>query len=196
MAPGENLARLVGYDEFWIEATVPVSKLRRLDIPDGEERGSPVRITNRTAWPEGEYRTGYLYKMLGSLEGQTRMARVLISVPDPHLHLDDNADQPILMIGSFVEANIEAEELSDVVRLNRDHIRDNETVWVMEDKKLRISDVNIVFEDAEYAYIDGGLSGDDRVVTTNLTTVTDGAPLRLEGSEGEVKQDASEAGTE
>jgi hypothetical protein len=35
--------------------------------------------------------------------------------------------------------------------------------------------------DEDFAYIRAGLGADDRVVTTNLATVIDGAKLRLEG---------------
>jgi hypothetical protein len=53
----------------------------------------------------------------------------------------------------------------------------------MQDKKLSIRDVEVVFKDADYAYIKSGLSGNEKVVTTNLTTVVDGAKLRQKASE-------------
>lgn len=194
VAPGDDLGRLVGLDTFWVEATVPLSKLRRLTFPGaGEAQGSEVRIRNRTAWEEGEYRQGHLYRLVGALENQTRMARVMISVPDPYAYRTDNPDAPALMIGSFVEVNIRGEELTDIIRLNRDYIRKDETVWVMEDGRLRIRDVDIVFRDARFAYITRGLDEQDQVVTTNLTTVVDGARLRLEGSDGEPEQDTLES---
>jgi hypothetical protein len=111
------------------------------------------------------------------------MARVLISVPDPHARRADAPDRPRLMLGSYVEAQIQGARLPDVVRLNRDYLREDETVWVMEDGALSIRDVNVVLRDAQYAYVDEGLSDGDQVVTTNLATVRDGAPLRLEGAE-------------
>jgi len=40
--------------------------------------------------------------------------------------------------------------------------------------------VDILLQDADYAYIQEGLSPGDRIVTTNLSTVTAGAKLRLE----------------
>lgn len=189
VAAGEELGRMVGMDTYWVEATIPLSKLRRLDFSGNEGEGSEVRIRNRTAWGEAEFRTGYLYRLVGALEEETRMARVLIEVPDPLAYRDENSDQPRLMIGSFVEAHIKAKPISNVTRLNRDYIRQNDTVWVMEDGKLQIREVDIVFEDARYAYISNGLNGQDQVVTTNLTTVTDGAPLRLEESETVSEQD-------
>ncbi|MFH5831589.1 efflux RND transporter periplasmic adaptor subunit [Halalkalibaculum sp. DA3122] len=191
VAPGDNLGRLVGLDTYWVEATVPLSQLRWLSFPSDRDQGSEVRIINRTAWDEGEYRLGHLFRLVGSLENKTRMARVLITVRDPQSYQTGNTGLPRLIIGSFVESNIKADAIANVFRLNRDYLRQNDTVWVMEDGELSIRDVDIVFRDAEYAYIRGGLNEQDQVVTTNLSTVTDGAPLRLQGSgDSETEQDS------
>ncbi|WP_225000308.1 efflux RND transporter periplasmic adaptor subunit [Cesiribacter sp. SM1] len=179
VAPGDDLGRLVGRDVYWVVVNVPLSKLRWLTFPDKEgERGSEVTIRDRKAWQEGEYRTGYLYKLVGALEDQTRMARLLVAVPDPLAYQEESEGLPPLMINSFVEASIKGTEIKDVVRLNRDWVRQDETVWVMEDEKLSIREVDIVLSDAEYAYISKGLQENDQVVTTNLTTVAEGAELR------------------
>ena len=53
------------------------------------------------------------------------------------------------MLGAFVEVSVEGRELSDVIRLNRDYLRDNDRVWVMEEGVLRIRDVDVAFLDAE-----------------------------------------------
>jgi len=179
-----QLGRLVGVEEYWVVATVPLAQLRRLNFPnDGRSRGSKVRLRNRSAWPEGEYREGFLYRLIGALEDQTRLARVIVSVPDPLARSRSSRNSPKLMIGAFMQTDIQAEPIENVVRLNRDYLRKNGTVWVMEEGKLRIRDVDIVFRDAQNAYISGGLEDGDRVVTTNLSTVVDGAALRLEQTE-------------
>jgi RND family efflux transporter MFP subunit len=183
VSPGQNLGRLVGVDHYWVETTVPVSKLRRLSFNESGN-GSEVKIRNRTAWDEGEYRTGYLYRQLGSLENQTRMARVLVVVPDPISLKDENVEKPSLIIGSFVETVIQGKELEDVVRVNRDYLRADESIWVKEGDSLSIRNLEIQFQDAEYAYITSGLSGEEAVITTNLSSVTGGAALRLENSSG------------
>ncbi|MBD3335426.1 MAG: efflux RND transporter periplasmic adaptor subunit [Candidatus Eisenbacteria bacterium] len=183
VAPGDNLGRLVGIETYWVEATVPLAKLRWLTFPDSAgEGGSEVRIRNRSAWEEGVHRTGHLTKLVGALENQTRLARVLVAVPDP-LAYKGGEDRPPMMIGSFVETLITGKAIPDVIRLDRDYIRKDDTVWVMEDGKLRIRNPKIVFRDAQHAYIESGLAADARVVTTNLATVTDGAPLRLAASD-------------
>ena len=181
VAPGENLGRIVGTDVYWVEATVPLEKLRWLSFPEGaQEKGSPVKVQSRTAWEPEEFRHGTLYKLVGALEDQTRLARVLIEVNDPLARLPESAGLPPLIIGAFLKTEIQGKKLEDVVRLSRDYLRQHETVWLMEDGKLRIRDVEIVFRDEHYAYITNGLEKDDRVVVTNLSTVVDGAALRVE----------------
>lgn len=191
VSPGDNLARLVGIEEYWIEATVPQSSLRWITVPQNGGTGSQVTIRNRTAWDENEQRKGALFRLVGALEGDTRLARVLVSVRDPHGHQTENSDQPRLMIGSFVETSIQAKKLEDVVRIDRDYIRQNDTVWIMKNDSLDIREVDIIFRDANYAYVTEGVEEDEWIVTTNLATVVEGSPLRLEGEQPERSVTAS-----
>lgn len=111
------------------------------------------------------------------------MARLLVEVEDPLARQTDGVVPP-LIIGSFVEANIEGREISNVVRLNRNYIHKNDTVWVMRDDKLDIRTVNVLLQDREFAYIDEGLEAGDKVVITRLSTVAEGARLRVKEEEG------------
>lgn len=186
VGPGDNLGRLVGTEYYWVTATIPVSKLQWLRFPENDrEKGSTVLIKNSTAWPEGQYRKGYLEKQIGALDGQTRLARVLVKVTDPLAMNSDLENRPKLMIGSFVEVDILASKLEDVVRLSRDHIRSNETVWVMKGNKLEIRKVGIVLTDNEYAYIRKGLKEGENVVITDLSTVSNGIGLRTRSEDSE-----------
>jgi RND family efflux transporter MFP subunit len=186
VAPGQPLGHLVGVASYWVEATVPVADLRWIAFPRDTGSASPgsgsgARIRNRTAWPEDTFRTGQVHRLIGALENPTRLARVLLTVTDPLAHEPGSAGLPPLMVGSFVEARIEGRPIADVIRMDRDYLRQNDSVWVNEDGVLRIRHPEIVFRDADYAYIRAGLSAEDRVVTTNLANVLDGARLRLEG---------------
>jgi len=178
---GDNLGRLVGMDEYWVVVTLPLSKLPYISVPTNGQRGSEVRIRDPKAWKPDQYRTGYVYQLVGALEDQTRLARLLVSVPDPLAYQNDTL--PALMINSFVETHIQADSLADVVRLNRDYLRENQTVWVMEASELSIREIDVAFMDAQYAYINRGLKETDQVVTTNLSTVVDGSPLRTAKSD-------------
>lgn len=181
VSPGDNLGRIVGKDNYWVVVTLPVSKLRWLSFPQqGKEKGSAVKVRNVSAWKKDEYRSGYLYRLIGALDDRTRLARLLVVIPDPLALEKNNRDLPSLIIGEYVEANITANEIRDVIRLSRDYIRKEGTVWVMKNDKLEIREVEIVFTDAQYAYLNKGLEEGDKVVTTNITTVAEGAGLRVE----------------
>lgn len=180
VSPGDSLGRLVGIEHYWVEAAVPVSKLQWIDFStDPESEQSNVRIRNRAAWQEGVFREGKVHRLIGALENQTRLARVLLTVADPLSHEPESADLPPLMVGSFVEARIAGKPINDVVRIDRNFIRKNDSIWINEGGVLQIRDVEVVFRDDEFAYIRTGLSAEDQVITTNLATVFEGAALRV-----------------
>lgn len=184
VASGTALARIVGIDRYWVMATVALGKVPFLEFPSKEERGAAVHLRNRTSWPAGTTRTGNLLRLVGSLEPQTRLARVIIEVPDPLNRENTDSETPPLLVGEYLEVRIEGKPIDNVVRLDRDYLRKNDTAWVMDEaSKLRIRELDIVFKDAAHAYVRSGLEDGDRVVTTNLATVTSGAGLRTEAGE-------------
>ncbi|UGU15688.1 efflux RND transporter periplasmic adaptor subunit [Sinomicrobium kalidii] len=179
VAPGDNLGRLVGTDHYWIQVSLPINKLKWLSFPSKDkEQGAAVKISNKTSWGQNETRTGYLYKKIGALDRQTRLARLLIKVPDPLGTDITGQNVPALMVGEFVEAYIRGKEIEQVVKLDRDHLRNNRTVWVMHNGKLEIRKVSIRLIDAHHVYVSDGIKGGEKIVTTNISTVTDGVPLR------------------
>ncbi len=183
VTPGDQLGRLVGSEQYWVNLTVPVDKLQWLSFPkSGNETGSTVQIRN-SGWPKDIYRTGYLDKQVGALDDQTRLARVLVRINDPLAREDTTNIQRELMIGGFVEAEVQAREIENVVRLNRDYLRTNQTVWVNEDGELSIREVEIILTDAKYAYISQGLEQGENIITTNLSVVSEGAKLRTKAPE-------------
>jgi RND family efflux transporter MFP subunit len=187
VSPGDNLGRIVGMDEYWVVANVPINKINWLSFSEDEDKGgSDVKIMNSSAWSTSQFREGQLFRMIGALDNQTRLARVIVRVEDPLLRMQSESTSPPLMIGTFVETEMEARTLDDVVKLNRDYLRKDNNVWVMKNGRLNIREVDILFEDSRFAYISAGLADEDSIVTTNLATVVEGSPLRLEQGENQM----------
>ena len=184
VSTGDSLARLVATDRYWVSASVPLSQLRWLRFAerDGEE-GAPVTLRHEAAWGPSQSRQGRLQRLVGELDANARLARVLVSVEDP-LALRAEAGTPSLILGAFVRTAIEGRALDDVVRLDRSLLRREDTVWVMEDGALDIRPVTVLLRDDDYVYLSEGLDQGDQVVATDLATVVDGAALRLEDAAG------------
>ncbi|WP_446008734.1 efflux RND transporter periplasmic adaptor subunit [Candidatus Electrothrix sp.] len=179
VSPGNSLARLVGIDEYWIIASVPQEDLQWIQFPIKGEPGATVEITKSGAWDEGVSRTGEVQHLIGVLDNETRLARLLMSVKDP---LSRQTEEPMLLLGTMVETHIAARLLEDVFRLDRDYLRRNDTIWMYNRGKLNIRKVHVVFRDLHYVYIRDGFEEGEAVVSTNLATISDGIPLRVENN--------------
>jgi RND family efflux transporter MFP subunit len=177
VSPGNPLARLVGIDEYWIIASVPQADLQWIQFPMAGERGTPVEITKAGAWDEGASRKGEVKRLIGVLDNETRLARLLITIEDP---LARHTEGPTLLLGTVVEAHISARQLEGVFRLERVYLRRNDAVWIYNEGKLNIREVNVVFRDLHYVYIRDGFKEGEAVVTTNLATIAEGILLRVE----------------
>ena len=196
VSPGDELAQLVGIKEYWISAAVPVRNLQWVRFGEtNDDEGSRVTIRNPDSWPPGAVRHGRVARMIGTLDQQTRLARILVTVPDP---LGQASDGPPLILDTLIQTEIEGKPIREVVRIDRELIRDSDTVWVMKDNKLEIRETEIAFRDAEHAYVRQGLEDGDEVVVTTLATVAEGVGLRKvnEASEGHDGSESNEASSE
>jgi RND family efflux transporter MFP subunit len=177
----EALAELVYTDEYWIKVSIPVSRLKWISIPrNGNETGSVVNIVYRN----GFERVGTVTKLLGDLETEGRMARILVSVKNP-LSLDKpNKNQPPLLLGEYVRVEIEGHNLEAVYRIPRTSLRDNTYIWLAgDDGRLKIRKVDTLWRDDDTVFLKEGLNPGDRIIVSDLRTPVDGMPIREQGSQ-------------
>ncbi len=179
-----DVATLIGTDAYWVEVTLPMSDLRWLRLPGATgEAGARVRIRDEAAWGESRMREGRLLRLLGDLEAEGRLARLLVQVDDP-LHLKVSADTRLpLLAGAYVRVAIDGRSVDDVYALDRAWIRHGDVVWVVaDDDTLAIRPVSIRWRGRETVFVDGGLAPGDRVITTDLGTPVAGMPLKVRSS--------------
>jgi RND family efflux transporter MFP subunit len=178
VAAQESLAELVGTDEYWVKASVPVDHLRWVTIPrDNKGPGAPVQVFYRS---DG-VRTGTVVRLLGDLETEGRMARVLISVKDPLGAAESGDGPPSLLIGEYVRVAIKGQQLHEVYRIPRTALRDNTHVWIAgEDGKLRIHKVETLWRDKDSVLLKDGFKPGDLLIVSDLSTPVDGMPVKVE----------------
>ncbi|AQQ09940.1 Multidrug transporter MdtA [Sedimentisphaera cyanobacteriorum] len=183
---------LVGTEAAWIEVLVPEKQLKWILFPKNtRETGSKVEIYNDSVWPSDASREGRVLRLIGSLEENGRMARVLVEAEDPFcLDRQNNGGEEILF-GAYLRCRIHGKMIENVFRLKRKYIHDNNTVWVVnEDNKLEIRKAEIVFKEHSFVYVKSGITESDRVVTSDIAAPVEGMPLRI--SEAAAEENAYE----
>jgi RND family efflux transporter MFP subunit len=177
-----QLAVLAGIDEYWVKVAVPVDRLQWLYRPvDKTVSGSMARITypnnaaGTSSWP------AVVARLLGQLEQNGRMARLLLSVDDPLGLKEENRYRPPLLINSYVSVAIEGTELKDIFSIPRSALRDNNTVWIAAtNNTLEIRTADIIWRDRERVFITEGLAAGERLIVSDLSTPVAGMPLKEE----------------
>ncbi|MBB3062264.1 efflux RND transporter periplasmic adaptor subunit [Microbulbifer rhizosphaerae] len=175
VAPGTVLYQLAGADRFQVEVEVPAQQLARLGGPDPE-----VRI-HGSQWPKGRFRQAEFVRLIPVLEEQGRLARVLVELPDP-LSLDDPA-QPQLLLNDLARVEITGRTGEERVRVPLTAVQDGDRVWQVQENRIHIQPVEIAYLSGDYAVLESGLDGGETLVTTRLSAVTDGMPVRLSGED-------------
>ena len=181
-----NLVTLVGTDEAWVELKVPLHELKWITIPkENGEPGSEVTMRNPLAWGPNRSRTGRVLRLVGEVEPQGRLAQLLVSVDDPFCLKPENRDQPQILMGSFISAEIQGRSLENVFPIERFCVRDDDTVWIMDDAdKLEIRPVEIAFRSPTHVYVEAGLTENERLIATDIAAPVPGMPLRVSRAGG------------
>ena len=178
VASQEKLADLVGIDEYWVQVSLPLDRLRWLEIPrESSETGSAARIYSR----QGNVREGRVIRLLGDLSKEGRMARLLIAVHDPlGLKEKEGSLQP-LVIGEYVRVELEGEQLHDVFLVPRTALHNDREIWIAtNDSRLDIRQVDTLWRDEEKVLIRNGLQAGDLLVVSDLPVPVDGMVVRVE----------------
>lgn len=190
VSPTTAIATLIGTDEFWVRVSIPLARLRFIDLPGSSgAEGAPVEIIQATGRDDELRRRGRVVRLLGDLDPKSRFARVLVAVEDP-FGIESHA-RPLLA-ESYVSVEIEGRELGDVVAVPRTALREGGCAWVMNaDNRLDVRPVKVAWNAEDMVLVhslgeDGtGLRDGERIVTSTIPAPVPGILLRVEGEDGE-----------
>lgn len=187
---GEEICKLVGSDEFWVRATLPISDLQWVTFPEpgSETGGSKVRVKSDQGSITAEWE-GEVIRLLGDLDPNGRMARVLIRVPDP-LGLETEEENFIpLLLGNYVRAEIEAGTLENVLAIPRTALRQDDRIWVVNgDNEMQIRDTKILWTHNETILVSNVIEDGEHLIVSSLRSALPGMkvePVLIGGGESE-----------
>jgi RND family efflux transporter MFP subunit len=172
------LAHLVGSDTFFIEALIPLDRLGWIHIPENsEDTGSSAIVRSGT----GRVLNGRIYKLLGDLEPDGRLARILIEVSDPLDLKTDNGERRPLLLGDYVNARIEGRSVENIFVIDRQYLEDGKRVNIAdEEDRLRIKMIDIVWSGEDYV-LAKGLENGERLIISDVPAPVEGMKVRIQG---------------
>ena len=178
-----TLATLVNTDEYWVKISVPTQHLQWLKLATAKTHDpSPAHIL----FGEGNAsREGYLLRMVGTLDPQSRLADLLVAVPDPLLLVGPKQmqDKQPLILGDYVTVKLEGKTLTHVTRLPIQLLRDGNVLWIEKAGTLEIRPVTPLYEDRHYVYFDQGIAPEDQIISSNIPVPVEGMRVRLQSTD-------------
>ncbi len=163
-----EVANIVETNKFQVRVSIPVSKLKWLEIPKRNKNSNiKVHVIQDLGGTE-VIREGKILRLLGDLDSTGRMARVIVTVNDP-LGLEEEEGIPLLL-GTYVRVELEGPIVKDVVVLPRKGLREESKVWVKNGEgKLEIRTVGVLQKKEDVVFIDEGLEDRDDVVISPIS---------------------------
>ena len=176
VSAGESMAEMVGTDAFWIQASIPVDRIEWIRIPQqNKEPGSAAKVY----YAGGHTAKGTVNRLLGDLDSEGRMARILIEVKDPMQRQANARLAPPLLIGEYVRVEVEGRQLDDVFVIPRTALRDGSTVWIMnDDMTLSIRKVEPLWRSDLAVVIQNDLQLGQQLIVSDLPAPVDGMAIR------------------
>lgn len=181
--PGSNICELVGTDEFWVQVSVPFSKLKWVAFPGEGQSGTRARVILDVGEGQTEEWEGEVLRLLGNLDPDALMAQIIITVKDP-LGLHSNSEKKLpLLLGSFVEVEIDAGVLEDTLTIPRSALREGQKIWVVgDDNLLRVADAEILWPEKDTVLISSDLKNGEQLIVSDLRVALPGLKVNPQPS--------------
>lgn len=195
VSPGTAIADI--YDDSVARVRLPLTgdqaALLDLPRPGGPESadGPKVTLSAEVAGERHQWQ-GQIKRTEASLDSQSRLAYAVAEVVEPFSA--ERHPAPLLM-GSFVEAEIEGKRLENVVSLPRGAVfRRNLLYSLNEDNEVQEKQVRVLKVEGERLWVRGDLQDGEPVITGRQGYVSPGVAVRIAGEETD--EPAPESGAE
>lgn len=198
---GQPVARLYSIEGAEVRVSVPDEDMEWLRIPaamhtprpadaapvmrepDGGEGPAATALSPPRARISGDFAgrrhswNGRVVRAAGELDPRNRMLDLVVEVADPYGgHAEAQAP---LLVGMFVDVEIVGQTVDDVRQLPRSALRENGVVWVADAAgALRFRPARVVHVRGETVLVRLDLAPGERVITSQLSGVTDGMRVR------------------
>ena len=173
--PGQPVGAMYTSSEIEITLAVKDNDLQFLSIPMDGRKLNPSEQASVVieSFYKGKNQSwkGKLERVDGVIDPVTRMINLIAVFKNDFIEID----KPNLPIGLFVEAKIDGITLKNIFEIPINSIsEDNEVYIVDKDNQLKLRELTILKKYSEFVIIKDGLKAGERLVTSKLSTASDG----------------------
>ena len=173
--PGQPVGAMYTSSEIEITLAVKDNDLQFLSIPMDGRKLNPSEQASVVieSFYKGKTQSwkGKLERVDGVIDPVTRMINLIAVFKNDFIE----SDKPNLPIGLFVEAKIDGITLKNIFEIPINSIsEDNEVYIVDKDNQLELRELTILKKYSEFVIIKNGLKAGERLVTSKLSTASDG----------------------
>ena len=173
--PGQPVGAMYTSSEIEITLAVKDNDLQFLSIPMDGRKLNPSEQASVVieSFYKGKNQSwkGKLERVDGVIDPVTRMINLIAVFKNDFIE----TDKPNLPIGLFVEAKIDGITLKNIFEIPINSIsEDNEVYIVDKDNQLELRELTILKKYSEFVIIKDGLKAGERLVTSKLSTASDG----------------------
>ena len=179
VSPGTQLADIFSVEAAEVRLPIPQSKLDYLEMPglQGYQNGSAIDLYTDVSG-EIKHWTARMHRTEGVFDERSRVLYTVARIDDPYGLR--HPDRLPLRMGTFVNANIEGRELSDMVVLPRYVLRAGSYVWVVDESmQLHNRKVTTLRTGSDWLYVTAGLENGELVSLTSLDSSFAGARVEI-----------------
>lgn len=185
VSPGVRVARLYSVDVAEVRLPLPSDDLAFVNLPLNYRaievdkfKGPEVILSTVWAGKKYEWR-GRIVRTDGQIDTSTRMLYAIAEVKNPYLQSSDPSHPP-LTVGMFVEAEILGNRVDNAFVLPRAAIREEDTVYIIDDgKQLHFRKVDIFKREKERVIVRGGIENGETICISPLETVVEGMQVKI-----------------
>lgn len=172
MVIGSGALVAQGYETAFAEVRLPVSNesLRLMSPPSTK---NPVRVAFRSG---SERWQGTIERAEAGVDSQSQQLHWVARIEAP---FESKSERRALLVGEYLEANIEGRTLNQVVVIPSKAIYQGQYVYVVEEGALQRRDLSITWRGPKEVLVSSGLEQGDLLVTTSLGQVSSGTKVKV-----------------
>lgn len=153
-----------------------------LGLPIGyqsnDKKGPEVSLSTMVA-QQKRFWTGHIVRVDSALDLETRMFNAYVEISDPYGEKINSSAYIPLAVGLYVSAEITGRTIKNAYVIPRKALRSGNKVFVVNDGKLNIKQVEVLHQDVDEVYVNSGINVDDLVAVSPIGTPVQGMNVKV-----------------